>query len=153
MTSYIEHRISDQPQWTKEALEKLVPPWAITPRRSLHLTAREVDPTRGGHGQPNRRFPLMTAAQKRKERTLGSGPNILEAQAGAWGRCCAVVWWSQSRHIWLYASASRHQGPHPSSNVWSQVKSEPVSCSANNWQACWTFWRRSSVAIVGFGRV
>ena len=83
MTSYIEHRVSDQPQWTDEALQKLVPPWAHTPRRSLHLSARFVDPTRGGHGRPNRRFPMPSKEEKAKERTLGSGPNILEAQAGA----------------------------------------------------------------------
>ena len=87
MTSYIEHRVSDKPQWTEEALAKLVPPWAITPRRSMHYTAREVDPTRSGHGQANRRFPLLTAAQKKRERTLGSGPNILEAQAGMCALC------------------------------------------------------------------
>lgn len=82
MTSYIEHRVSDQPQWSEEALAKLVPPWAITPRRSLHFTARESDPTRGGHGQPNRKFPIDTG---KKEKTLGGGKNLLEAQAGTVG--------------------------------------------------------------------
>lgn len=101
MTSYIEHRNSDQPQWTAEALEKLVPPWAVTSRRSLHLTAREVDPTRCGHGRPNRKFPLPTREERAKERTLGKGTNLLEAQAGTWRcmrwlPCVLVARWSQT---------------------------------------------------------
>lgn len=133
MTSYIEHRVSDQPQWTDEALQKLVPPWAITPRRSLHLTARNVDPTRGGHGRPNRRFPVLSKEEQAKERTLGSGPNMLEAQAGTCGRrLVGTAPAAPVSNIW-----SPHVGAGRGSLV-AQVKWAPASCSGNNWPGCST---------------
>lgn len=63
-----------------DAKKRLVPPWETTPRRSLHLSARKVDPTRTSMGRANRRFKPGD-----DDHALGKGANLLEEQAGAVG--------------------------------------------------------------------